>query len=207
MKLKKNVTQSSQSAATANLLPLHTEDFQVMPSSFVLQNSPTPLQSKSTASPQPVAATTNKDQAPPFVRLSTASFNAVIEVSAVSSVRSALKSPLNEPSPLKPSKPAASPLAFDADDSPVSRLETFRALMISRPGTYGFITGTQTDRMHAESRETQTSPPPKIQMAHSRETQTSPTPPYPQVHQNRTVQDLRNELAIASLALVKAFGF
>jgi hypothetical protein len=146
-------------------------------------------------------------QAPPFVPLNTASFNAVIEASAVSSARSALKFPLNEPSPLKPSKPTASPLAFDADDSPVSRLETFRALMVSRPGTYGFITGTQTDRMHVESRETQTSPTPQIRMASSHETQTSPSPHYPQVHQTLTVQDLRNELAIASLALVKAFGF
>jgi hypothetical protein len=178
------------------------------PSKPVLSPTPNPLQTKSTASPQPVAATTKIAQAPPFVPLSTASFNAVIGASAVSSATSALKSLLNEPSPLKPSKPTASPMAFDADDSPVSRLETFRALMVSRPGTYGFVTGTQTDRMHVASRETQTSPPPQIRMASSsHETQTSPSPPYSQVHQTLTVQDLRNELATASLALVRAFGF
>ena len=136
------------------------------PSKPVLSPTPIPLQTKSTASPQPFKAAVNK---------------AAVGFPALFCVKSCLELPI----PLKIDSPPIQ------DDSPVSRLQTFRELMKSRPGTYGFITSTQTDGVHVESRGTQTSPP----------------PPYPQVHQTLTVEDLRNELAIASLALVKAFGF
>ena len=136
------------------------------PSNPVLSPTPIPLQTKSTASPQPFKAAVNK---------------AAVGFPALFCVKSCLELPI----PLKIDSPPIQ------DDSPVSRLQTFRELMKSRPGTYGFITSTQTDGVHVESRGTQTSPP----------------PPYPQVHQTLTVEDLRNELAIASLALVKAFGF
>ena len=136
------------------------------PSKPVLSPTPNPLQTKSTASPQSFKAALNK---------------AAVELPVLLCVKSCPELPI----PLKTDSPPIQ------DDSPVSRLLNFRELMNSRPGTYGFITSTQTDGVHVESRGTQTSPP----------------PPCPQVHQTLTVEDLRNELAIASLALVKAFGF
>ena len=136
------------------------------PSKPVLSPTPNPLQTKSTASPQPFKAVVNK---------------AAVGLPALFCVKSCLELPIQLTTDSPPIQ----------DDSPVSRLQTFRELMKSRPGTYGFVTSTQTDGVHVESRGTQTSPP----------------PPYPQVQQTLTVEDLRNELAIASLALVKAFGF
>ena len=70
------------------------------------------------------------------------------------------------------------------DDSPVSRLEAFRALMASKPGLYRFSTGTQMDQVQQHSRETQTSPLPGL-----------------------TIEDLRNELGNANRSLLMAFGF
>jgi len=136
------------------------------PSKPVLSPTPNPLQTKSTASPQPFKAVVNK---------------AAVGLPALFCAKSCLELPIQLTTDSPPIQ----------DDSPVSRLQTFRELMKSRPGTYGFVTSTQTDGVHVESRGTQTSPP----------------PPYPQVQQTLTVEDLRNELAIASLALVKAFGF
>ena len=104
------------------------------PSKPVLSPTPIPLQTKSTASPQPFKAAVNK---------------AAVGLPALFCVKSGLESPI----PLTTDSPPIQ------DDSPVSRLQTFRELMKSRPGTYGFITSTQTDGVHVESRGTQTSPP------------------------------------------------
>lgn len=70
------------------------------------------------------------------------------------------------------------------DNSPVSKLEAFRALMASKPGLYRFSTGTQMDPVQQHSRETQTSPLPGL-----------------------TLEDLRNELGNANRSLLIAFGF
>ena len=156
----------------------------------------------------PLLADLNFDSLPLELQ-STAAFNAVVEMPALPCARTPLKvsSPLrldSSPIPMH-SKPTASPLPFTADDSPVSRLEAFRTIMASRPqGTYGFNTWTQMDRVHQTSRETQTSPLPQVQPAQS---QTSLVPTHYQVNSTLTLQDLRNELAVASLALVRAFGF
>ena len=107
------------------------------PSKPVLSPTPIPLQTKSTASPQPFKAAVNK---------------AAVGFPALFCVKSCLELPI----PLKIDSPPIQ------DDSPVSRLQTFRELMKSRPGTYGFITSTQTDGVHVESRGTQTSPPPAL---------------------------------------------
>lgn len=165
MKLKKKITESSHSAAAGNLPQLLTKDLEAKPSTLALHSSPT-------------------NQRSPL------------------KVSSPLR-PHSSPTPIQ-SKPTASPLPFAADDSPVSRLEAFRTIMAQRPGTYGFNTWTQMDRVHQTSRETQTSPLPQVQPAQS---QTSLVPTHYQVNSTLTLQDLRNELAVASLALVRAFGF
>jgi hypothetical protein len=75
------------------------------------------------------------------------------------------------------------------DNSPVSKLEAFRALMASKPGIYRFSTATQTDRVQQHSRSDSS-------------TQTDPTHPS-----CLTVEQLRDELGKSSRALLLAFGF
>jgi hypothetical protein len=74
------------------------------------------------------------------------------------------------------------------DNSPVSKLEAFRALMASKPGFYRFSTGTQMDQVQQHSRETQTSPVRGLQ-------------------HGITLEDLRSELGNANRSLLIAFGF